>query len=405
MPHVYGPTTETNIPAILLTDQSGAFSPNPASGQHYILFKSDGLYIQKPDGTLIGPLAAGGSGGYVKLGAYTAAAVATSNVNIASAPSAIDGYTPSTGDTILLEGQSTASQNGPWSYPASSGSPFTRPSWWASGVVWPSATPWPVFVILYGTVFAGTLYIMTTPATGTLTVDTTTVHFSLLGINVSANVTGVLPVANGGTGAALNSTGGFADYLKQLTSGGAISVDTLFGSGTPSTLTIASNAVTITATSHIIESSSGTSDTLKTINGGVKGMLLLLQADADDTITIHNYASGSDNIKLNGGSDFTLSGAKKLCLTWDGTYWSDTGAGGGSVTNVTASAPLSSSGGSTPNITAAVFVASGSSHATGLVPDPGSSAGSTKFLREDATWAVPTGSGGGSALFNFVNFR
>lgn len=41
-----------------------------------------------------------------------------------------------------------------------------------------------------------------------------------------------------------------------------------------------------------------------------------------------------------------------------------------------------------------VMVASGGSHAAGIVPDPGSSAGSTHFLREDATWAV---SGGGSA--------
>lgn len=40
-----------------------------------------------------------------------------------------------------------------------------------------------------------------------------------------------------------------------------------------------------------------------------------------------------------------------------------------------------------------VFVASGASHASGAVPDPGSSAGSTKFLREDATWAVPAGGG------------
>jgi len=42
------------------------------------------------------------------------------------------------------------------------------------------------------------------------------------------------------------------------------------------------------------------------------------------------------------------------------------------------------------------FVASGGSHAHGLVPDPGASAGTTKFLREDATWSVPPGGGGGS---------
>lgn len=35
------------------------------------------------------------------------------------------------------------------------------------------------------------------------------------------------------------------------------------------------------------------------------------------------------------------------------------------------------------------FGASGSNHAAGLVPDPGATAGTTKFLREDGTWVVP----------------
>jgi len=39
--------------------------------------------------------------------------------------------------------------------------------------------------------------------------------------------------------------------------------------------------------------------------------------------------------------------------------------------------------------TYSTMVASGSSHAGGLVPDPGSTAGTTKFLREDGTWQVP----------------
>lgn len=36
------------------------------------------------------------------------------------------------------------------------------------------------------------------------------------------------------------------------------------------------------------------------------------------------------------------------------------------------------------------FVGSGASHRTGLVPDPGASAGTDAFLREDGTWANPT---------------
>jgi len=42
-----------------------------------------------------------------------------------------------------------------------------------------------------------------------------------------------------------------------------------------------------------------------------------------------------------------------------------------------------------------VFKASGASHAQGVVPDPGATAGTTRFLREDGTWTVPQGSGSG----------
>lgn len=42
-----------------------------------------------------------------------------------------------------------------------------------------------------------------------------------------------------------------------------------------------------------------------------------------------------------------------------------------------------------------VMVGSGASHAPGAVPDPGATAGTTRFLREDGTWAAPA-SGGGS---------
>lgn len=42
--------------------------------------------------------------------------------------------------------------------------------------------------------------------------------------------------------------------------------------------------------------------------------------------------------------------------------------------------------------------ASGTGHQGGLVPDPGATAGTTKYLREDGTWDVPAGGGG------FANF-
>lgn len=43
-----------------------------------------------------------------------------------------------------------------------------------------------------------------------------------------------------------------------------------------------------------------------------------------------------------------------------------------------------------------LFGPSGTTHAPGIVPDPGSTAGSIRYLREDGTWSVPAGGSGGS---------
>jgi trimeric autotransporter adhesin len=45
-----------------------------------------------------------------------------------------------------------------------------------------------------------------------------------------------------------------------------------------------------------------------------------------------------------------------------------------------------------------VFGASGSAHAQGAVPDPGATAGTTRYLREDGTWAVPAGTATGASV-------
>ena len=51
-----------------------------------------------------------------------------------------------------------------------------------------------------------------------------------------------------------------------------------------------------------------------------------------------------------------------------------------------------------------LFGASGSSHRPGAVPDPGATAGTTRFLREDGSWAVPAGGQGGSGTAGFASF-
>lgn len=68
-------------------------------------------------------------------------------------------------------------------------------------------------------------------------------------------------------------------------------------------------------------------------------------------------------------------------------------------------APVTGGGDLSADRTIAVsdFVASGASHARGTVPDPGASAGTTRFLREDATWAAPA-SGGANFVSATVDF-
>ena len=95
-----------------------------------------------------------------------------------------------------------------------------------------------------------------------------------------------------------------------------------------STLTITSDAVTITKNFHTLTSESGTSDDLATINGGTSKQFIVLQATATHTITVKH---GTGNIYLNGAADFALTGDKTLILFYDGTNYADVGAGGGSI--------------------------------------------------------------------------
>ncbi|KWI36362.1 hypothetical protein WM04_06915 [Burkholderia ubonensis] len=107
------------------------------------------------------------------------------------------------------------------------------------------------------------------------------------------------------------------------------------------------------------------------------------------------------SVGLSAPSQFTVTGSP---VTGSGTL---TFSWGNQTANYVLAGPTSG-GAAAPTFRALVaadlpvFVASGSSHAAGAVPDPGSTAGSTKFLREDATWAVPPGSGGGGGTVTDV---
>lgn len=100
---------------------------------------------------------------------------------------------------------------------------------------------------------------------------------------------------------------------------------TALSTASPVTVTLASDAGSISemVVYCIIAAQTGTADDLSTLTVSGKSRLLLLQADAGDTITVkHNVG----NIKINRATDIVLSGDKTLMLFWDGTNLADVGA-------------------------------------------------------------------------------
>src|SRR5262245_27058148 len=101
-----------------------------------------------------------------------------------------------------------------------------------------------------------------------------------------------------------------------------------------SQLTLASDAATPTQIFHTLNAESGSADNLATLNtsgftqltgGGLTFRpFVILIAASGDTITVKH---GTGNIELNGAADFALSGNKLLLLFYQGTKWSDVGAG------------------------------------------------------------------------------
>lgn len=93
----------------------------------------------------------------------------TSNVNIASAPSTMDSTALTANDRVILVGQTTGSQNGPWIFNGT-GNALTRPDDYAAGSTTQALTNI-VYYVLAGSARVGSLYRLTT--TGTITIDTT----------------------------------------------------------------------------------------------------------------------------------------------------------------------------------------------------------------------------------------
>jgi phage-related tail fiber protein len=128
--------------------------------------------------------------------------VATSNITLATPWATIDGVSLVANDRILLSAQSTATQNGIWVWNGAS-SALTRPTDYpAAGTVHAFYGVW--VEVLQGTTNAGTSWYIST--TGAITIDTTSVTWTVASTNLSNGITGLVPLSNGGTGASSAAT-------------------------------------------------------------------------------------------------------------------------------------------------------------------------------------------------------
>ncbi len=167
-------------------------------------------------------------------------AVATANVNTASAPAAIDGVTLTSGDRVLLAGQTTGSQNGIYDY-AGSGAAMTRSADANSSTL---VTPNLAVFVEEGTTYADTAWQVTT--NGPITLGTTALTIVQFGTGTSytalsplavvgnqIQLASAVPVALGGTGATDAATArtnlglaqkGFAGDVPAMTAGVAVTI-------------------------------------------------------------------------------------------------------------------------------------------------------------------------------------
>jgi hypothetical protein len=127
-----------------------------------------------------------------------------------------------------------------------------------------------------------------------------------------------------------------------------------------------------------------------TVDGTGTISALQLSGPANEVLATPNGSSGPAALRTLVAADIpNLPESKITNLT------TDLAAKVPTSRTIATTAPLTGGGDLSADRTLAIsaFVASGASHAAGAVPDPGATAGTTKFLREDASWAVPAGSG------------
>lgn len=148
-------------------------------------------------------------------------------------------------------------------------------------------------------------------------------------INLTSHVTGILPLANGGTNDAAVTAANIG-HLKStdqdLGTGDSVSyVDGDFSGklsfGDKGVITIATGAITVTSSYHRINTeANAATDDLDTINGGIEGMrLVLIALNSSRTVVIKD---STGNLKTAG--DFSLDHLNDTIeLIFNGANWTE----------------------------------------------------------------------------------
>lgn len=175
-----------------------------------------------------------------------------------------------------------------------------------------------------------------------VTLDGTPNYITIVGqlitralISLTSHVTGILPLTNGGTGSATITAAeiGHVEAMDQdvgtgdnVTHGvgtftsGTIAQGTVNYGPSPE-LTIATGEVTITASSHKVDTeANAATDDLVTINGGANGDRLILRAASSARTVVCKDQTG--NLRLAGNADFSLDhNHDTIELFYQGSNW------------------------------------------------------------------------------------
>jgi len=118
----------------------------------------------------------------------------------------------------------------------------------------------------------------------------------------------------------------------------------------------------------------------------------LAQLDSSSGSDAINFTPYNDTLSnVMGGTTYSFSPSSFTAPTINVTTLNAT-----TITGSISGSAITS--GTIPAAALPIFGPSGATHAPGAVPDPGATAGSARFLREDGTWSVPAGGSGSGSL-------